>query len=141
MTDPLSFFVGVFVMVLVILALAFAVLFSLFRRWSKWDRLQDLYQASERPEGQTFNRQTILVGGIVRYRNSMTICVSPQGLYVATPLPNHPALLIPWGEIRPAGERWAYWQKLKVLAIGAPPVSSIAVPATIFEAARPYLRM
>ncbi len=140
MDNPALFFLTVFAGVLILVVLAFAILFALFRRWSGWDRLAELYQATDMPHGQTFNRQTLLVGGIVRYRNSMTVCISPQGLYVATPVPSHPALLIPWREIRPAGERWAYWQRLKVLSIGTPQVSTIAVPGPIFEAAKAYLR-
>jgi hypothetical protein len=37
----------------------------------------------------------VAVGG-VRYRNTTTVVIAAQGLYLSTRLPNHPPLLIPW---------------------------------------------
>jgi hypothetical protein len=112
----------------------------IFAKVSGWTRLAEHYPASEQPEGAKYTRRTVQVGA-VRYRNCVTVCLSPQGLYLwARPiLSKYPPVLIPWGEIQRIQETRLYWERALQLSVGNPQVATITVRMGLFKLLQPYL--
>ena len=129
--------VGFVILLLAIVALSLFAAFGIFARVSGWRALAQRYPASAQPEGKRYTRQHVMVG-VVRYRFSTTIIVSPQGLYLST-VPQHPPLLIPWEEIKKVESTIVYWRRVPLLSIGEPLVAKITLPPAVFAEARPYL--
>jgi len=135
-------FIGVAFFVLVLLFAGIALLSTLFARAGGWARLAERYGADQKPEGQKLTWQTLEVGGLVRYRWTVVVVISPRGLYLALSSPfiiKHPPMLIPWTEIKEARRAILFWRRAARLTIGDPPVSTIAMWMSLFEAIRPYL--
>jgi hypothetical protein len=104
-----------------------------------WRALAKRYATDQRPEGQAYSWQTVQIGA-VRYRNCTTVIPAPEGLYLAvSTLPGHPALLLPWKELRHDGEAFLYWRNAPRLRVGDPEVATMIVLPGLFEHLRPYL--
>jgi hypothetical protein len=112
----------------------------IFAGISGWNRLAERYPAGDAPEGAKHTKQTVQVGA-VRYRRCVTVCLSPQGLYVwARPiLSKYPPILIPWDEIQHIQETRLYWERAMQLSVGSPQVGTITVQKRLFELIQPYL--
>jgi hypothetical protein len=112
----------------------------IFAKVSGWTRLAEHYPAIDQPEGAKYTRQTVQVGA-VRYRNCVTVCLSPQGFYLwARPIfSQYPPLLIPWGEIQRVQETRLYWERAMQLSIGSPQVATITLRMGLFRLIQPYL--
>lgn len=105
---------------------------------SGWRALARRYRAAVRPEGAHFAWQAGNIGGL-GYRDCLTIRVAAEGLYLAMAWPfraGHPALLLPWADLRVSrvgrtlGFDWAE------LTVGDPPVARMQLPLRVMEAAR-----
>lgn len=48
-------------------------------------------------------------------------------------------VLIPWTEFKGIGEATLYWQKVPMLTIGDPPVTTMTVPVAVFQMMRERL--
>ena len=107
----------------VVLALSYA---------SGWQTLAASYAASELPRGTRFAGQSGSVG-MVSYRNSLTVHVAPDGLFLATPLifrPGHKPLFIPWSAIRNQRTTKFLWHEATRFEVGS---TEMRLPGRIFE--------
>jgi hypothetical protein len=107
---------------------------------SGWTRLAARYPGADPPQGTNYTKQTVQVGA-VRYRNCVTVCLSPQGLYLwARPtLSKYPPVLIPWDGIQRVQETRLYWERALQLSVGNPQVATITVRMGLFKLLQPYL--
>jgi hypothetical protein len=78
----------------------------------------------------------------VRYRRCVTLNVSQEGLWlwVRAPLSRHPAVLIPWEEVKQVQGTRLYGQGATELSVGSPEVGRVTVYARLFEAMQRYVR-
>ncbi len=136
------FSILVVAVVLVALFAGIRLLSGIFAQSGGWNRLATRYSTDRQPAGQCFTGQTIKMGGLVRYRNCITVCVSPEGLYLAlvsAVLPKQPPLLIPWSEITGVEPTRLYWWKAARLSIGQPQVGTVDMWLPLFQSLRPFL--
>jgi hypothetical protein len=134
-----------------ILALIFVfsrLLYGIFARRSGYAELARRFPADHEPEGQKYTWQTIRVGA-VRWRFCTTIVLSPEGLYLAVmsrmPLfrdpafNRHPAVLIPWSEVKAVYPTILFLQRAFALAIGDPKITAIAFFQRFLPLIEPYI--
>lgn len=126
---------------LALMAFGFSrLLFDAFAWGSGLKRLAEQYAVDAAPEGERLTRQTVQVGA-VRYRRSVDVIVSSEGLFleVLPPVPGQERLLIPWSDVRPAGEAMLYWHTATRLEVGEPVVATLAVLPSLQLVIAPYL--
>lgn len=138
---------------LVQLALLLAVLWFLASRlWpliaqhmkgsGGWDALAARFKVEPRSGSGLLSRQSVQVGRVL-YRNCTTVGVDADGLYLEVKVPSllvrKPPLLIPWSEISRTDDARLYWQKAALLSIGEPVISTVTLPADLFESVRARL--
>ncbi len=123
----------------------FAIVILLYRLVSKffakvgtWGRLAEKYPAETEPVEILFRKQTIRVGA-VRYRQCVAVALLPQGIYLATKLPGHASVRIPWREFHRIGKTRIYSRPATEWSIGNPEVSRIAFPLPLAEKLKSYL--
>ncbi len=104
-----------------------------------WKTLSGIYATSREPQGEILKRQSLVAGAVV-YRYLVTVGMGEAGLYLAVggPLPR-PPILIPWRDFTNAAPARLFWQKAALVSIGAPEVSSLTVPLTLYDKMRPHL--
>ena len=109
---------------------------------ASWSRLSEVYATTRQPPKGVFSRQSIVVGQVL-YRNCMIVGFDGEGLYLEIGFPmsvfGRRALFVPWTEFKQSEEGRLFWRKASVLTIGEPPVGTITVPMTVFEAIRPSM--
>jgi hypothetical protein len=137
MTDPDSsqfplwfplFFIGMWLFVSAFFALI-----------SGWVFLARRFRAGSRPEGQKVTGQVKQMGVVPESRVTHMI-VSDSGLYLYASLPfrfMHPALFIPWSEVRLAGESKTLWWYTYELDLGS--VTSLRVTRGAYEVLQRHL--
>ncbi len=78
---------------------------------------------------------------MVYYKNTVDVCVSPQGLYlwVRPFLGKYQPVMIPWSELRDPRGAILYWQKAVRLTVGDPAVTTVVFTRGLFEKMKPYL--
>lgn len=141
---PFGFGLAVLLFVLGVLVLSVWGLSLFFAKAGGWSSLAALYATDRQPEGPVYRSQTVELGGLVRYRRSLTVSTSAEGLYLALPTwfyAKHPPLLIPWEAVVRVEKGWLYWGKAARLVIGEPKVGTLGLPMSLFERVRPYLRV
>jgi hypothetical protein len=113
----------------------------LFVSLSGINRLAAAYPAPAAPAGEILRRRTIQIGA-VRWRNCVDIAATPEGLYlhVRQFATRFAPLLIPWSELKAAGETWYYWQRAKRLSVGSPAITELALHLPLYALVEPYLR-
>ena len=133
MTGPQIIGLGV----LVLLFFGAAILFIVAR--AGWHDLAKRFKADHFQEGQSFGIQSGFVNH-ASYRLALQFCVTSEGLGLKVlPVyrPGHPALNIPWSEIRPVRE-WELFGRFVELSVGSPEVARIKVPHKVWSAAKRY---
>ncbi|MBT9290283.1 hypothetical protein [Prosthecodimorpha staleyi] len=113
----------------------FAGISKLLAAIGGWGRVAERYRARAPVSGRRFSMQSGQMG-LVNYRNTLTITVTPEGLHIAI-LPlfriGHPPLLIPWTAMRNGRRKRLFWWQLVAFDIGEPRLATLAVPAALFE--------
>lgn len=111
---PLAFLIG--------FPLLWVAVMFVLSRLSGWNALARRYEAPQPFSGEVVRRCSGTLGW-VGYNNSLVLGANEQGLYVAVPrifAIGHPALLVPWSEIRAARER-VLWADTVAFQLGASP--------------------
>lgn len=106
------------------------------RGGGRWRDLAKKFAAARPvPEG-ALACQHVMIGPVF-YRNCITVGADEAGLFLA---PGPPAsiflkqrLLIPWAEIARTEPAALSWGKATTMFVGAPPIATITLPATLFE--------
>jgi len=129
---------GVFALVIGILAIAVPLMHRALARMGGWQALSARYRAPHEPAGQRFVRQTIYVGPVY-YRFATTLVITPVGLYIAVFAVNHPPLFIPWAHITAIRRRSMFWLPGIELTVGSPPVGTIQCYTSLYSHMQPYL--
>jgi hypothetical protein len=107
-----------------------------------WDRLARRYRADGPFDGRLFRFQSAWFRWATHYGGCMTFGVSPAGLYMVPFLPFrpfHPALLIPWAAVTPAGPRGTFLRRYRLTFPGCPGVH-VDVPQRTFDRMVDHLR-
>ena len=136
-TNVLLFVLLTFGGVIVSLILMWWAILKLFSRLCGWPRLAARYRAPCEPPGQKLTGQSLGIGAI-RFRNSMTLSIGSEGLYLSALL-LRPPLLIPWREFGWGGETKIYGKPAIRLTVGHPEVGAITLWAGQYAAIRPHL--
>jgi hypothetical protein len=111
-------------------------MWRIFFRASGYSALAGRFTADHEPQGETFTWQHLRIG-VVRYRFCTTMVFSPEGLYLTVgrnipllrnmAIAQHPALLIPWSEVKAVNPTILYLQSAIALTIGEPQIAVIAM--------------
>ncbi len=120
--------------IFLVAAVAFlSLIFWIVIQDSDWARLAERYRARGVPQGVWLTCQSIAVGDVSCGLTS--ICVSEQGLYIASalPFPGFAPLLIPWSDIHNAGKYKRLWQRRVYFDVGSPAITTIEMKAEIVE--------
>jgi hypothetical protein len=100
-----------------------------------WRRLTERYATPNPPLGQIIQRQAVKIGAVT-YKRCVTVGIANEGLYLAI---WRKSLLIPWSEFKGIGQTMLYWQRVPLLTVGNPPVTTITVQNDLFEMMRERL--
>ncbi len=103
----------------------FFVIVTLLMRASGWNRLTEHFSYSGPPPSSCRKRQTVRIGS-TRFRNSMTLGPTPQGLYLHTRF-SRQDLLIPWAAFTTVTQGTVYWRSANIIHIGNPEIGSITL--------------
>ena len=105
-------------------------------------RLTQDYKTNNRPKSHVFEKQTIGLSRIIRYRNIVTVCISQEGLYLSIHgfWGRNPKVLIPWDQIKSVEKTKLYGLDAFALMIGRFPYITVKVYPSIFSEMRPYLK-
>jgi hypothetical protein len=141
-------FVVVFGGILVLTLVLMRLMFRLFSRVGSYGELAARFPADHEPEGDRFTGQHIRVGA-VRWRFCTTIVFSPEGLYLAVlrgvpvigdpGFTGHPAVLIPWSEIKAVGRTIFYLQRAVALSVGEPRIATVAMLVRFWPYIAPHV--
>jgi len=110
-----------------------------FAHGSGWSALAPRFACPTQAPVDATHGQTVMVG-MVYYKRCASIAVMPDGLYLAVPLPKHPALLIPWKEIVQAEPISLNWRQAVRVVLRDPQCSRIVVPGEFAELITERLR-
>ncbi len=123
-------------LILVTTLLLIRFMWRIFFRCSGYAALAERFTADHEPQGDTFTWQHMRIG-VVRYRFCTTMVFSPEGLYLTVgrnipllrnmAIAQHPALLIPWSEVKALHPTILYLQSAVAMTIGEPQVAVIAM--------------
>lgn len=104
-----------------------------------WNTLAGAYATSSAPGGVILKRQSLAAGAVI-FRYIVTAGIGEDGLYLAVggPLPR-PPVLIPWNAFQDASPVRLFWQRAMLVSIGAPQVSTLTLPKTLYDKIRPHL--
>ena len=100
-----------------------------------WLRLVERYGTEQPPSGKILKNQTVRVGDMV-YRDSTTLGIAEQGLYLQT---WRKTVLIPWAEFRETNRSRIFWEQVAMFSIGDPRVTTMAVPESVLSQFRAQL--
>jgi hypothetical protein len=101
-----------------------------------WRRLARQYRATRPAEGRRVIRGATGMVGLTSYNKVLNLTVADDGLF-ATPFwmfrIGHPALFIPWRDIRNASRgRTFYWDYV-AFNVGDPKIASMRLPSDVFD--------
>ena len=102
---------------------------------SGWQTLAASYSAHEPPRGIQFTGQNGSVG-VVSYRNSLTVHVAREGLFITTPFIfriGHKPLFIPWSAIKNQKPIKFLWHEAIRFEVGPGRGIELRLPTRIFE--------
>jgi len=104
--------------------------------------LINAYHTSTQPEGNVYEKQTIALGRMVRYRKCTTVSFSPEGLFLSISFfgGRQPPILIPWNEIARVTQTRLYGREALMLWVGTPLICIIKVYPSLFSMTEPYLK-
>lgn len=120
-------------------------MYSIFGRFSGWNKVTQRYGTNIEPQGTRFKQQTIKVGA-VRWRRCVTVVLSPQGMYICL-APSLAALFgrlqpvtVPWSEFKRPRKGWLYlgWKAVEI-SVGEPEIVPITFPSTLYQHMTDYL--
>jgi hypothetical protein len=101
-----------------------------------WRTLATSYETHEVPRGTRFSNQSGSVGGVF-YRQSLTVYVASDGLFLASPLFSrlgHKPLFIPWSSITNPKRGRYLWHEAIIFQVGSTPATELSLPSMIFDA-------
>ena len=107
-----------------------AMLFLLSK--AGWGRLLGMYAAPNPPTGRAVRLQIVRIGA-VEYEFCVTAWIADDGLYLKV---WRKIVLIPWSEFKCVHQMTVFWQRVLVLTVGNPPVTTITVQNDLFEMIR-----
>jgi hypothetical protein len=145
--DPRWLNLLLFLAVLVACAIAFALLLPIVWKHFKgarggWGALARAYATTEKPTGETWRRQSIVVG-LILYRFCVTVGIDRSGLYLAVMTPlrllRQPPLLIPWNAFQSVEPARLFWRRAALISLGDPRVGTLTVPMDLYDRVRRYL--
>jgi hypothetical protein len=122
---------------LVLLPILWYAIVQLLSWLSGWRTLAAAYATTTVPAAGALSRMQSGRIGVVSYRNSLNVGVTPQGLYLSVLLPfrpGHAPLLIPWHGFHHREDRSLLWYKGVRFEVG-PSNVRVELPARILEAA------
>ena len=130
MDGPFFSFIGIFIAIL-------AVNLFLFLKLSGWDKLARKYGYHQKFQGKIFRMTTAYIGAL-RYRNCISVGVSPQGLYLSPFVLfrlGHPPIFVPWGEVSHFEEKQGVFGigKYYALDIGFPKIRTVKLSPRVFR--------
>ena len=133
-------FVGLGIALLLALAGGILLLVLLLANRSRqdrggWVRLVERYGTPEAPAGTVLTKQTLQIGSVV-YRESVTVGIAAEGLYITT---WRKTVLIPWSEFGAVTQGRLFWERVPVLSVGHPAVTTITLPLRLFDQLRGHL--
>lgn len=141
------FFVLIFAAIIGLLVVVMPLMYRTFATGSGYAELARRFPASHVPDGRRYDWQSIRLGA-VRWRRCATMIFSPEGLYLsfmpAMPVlgkpqfNHHPAVLIPWAEMKSATPATLYWQRAVAISLGEPTVAVLALYQPFFSLIEPY---
>jgi hypothetical protein len=120
----------------------FGFISGLFAKGGGYAALVERFETTAPPPGAVVGGQTVMMDRTVAYKYCVTFSATSAGLYMrveAKVLKRHPAVLIPWSEVRGAEPVKLYWMPAMRLVIGEPRITQITVWTRLFESFRPYL--
>lgn len=120
----------------------FGPISGLFARGGGYAALVERYETGAPAPGAELRGQTVMMNNTVAYKYCVTFAPSSAGLYMrveARGLKRHPAVLIPWAEVRRVERSRLYWMPAMRLVVGEPRIAEINVWMRLFETFRPYL--
>ncbi len=110
-----------------------------FAKTGGYAALAERYPAPEAPPGPVIRGASVMFARTVAYRFHTELGASPAGLWVhprPRGLGEHPALLIPWEEIRRIEPTRLYWERAVRLTMGDPPVGEVTIAKRIWDELR-----
>ena len=107
-----------------------AMLFLLSK--AGWGRLLERYAAANPPSGRAVQLQIVKIGA-VEYEFCVTAWTADEGQYLQV---WRKIVLIPWSEFTCVHQTTVFWQRVLVLTVGNPPVTTITVQNDFFELIR-----
>jgi hypothetical protein len=139
---------GVILFTFLILAGFMTLLLVIFRQASGWNTLVKKYGTRSEPEGTKLQRQTVKIG-VVRWRYSMTVVLSREGVYlkpgilqpIIPSVIDNSAVLVPWAELNSPRKGHIYlgWQATQ-LSAGNPEAASITFPEGLYKQISTFLK-
>jgi len=120
----------------------FGLISGLFARGGGYAALVERFETTAPPPGPVVRGQTVMMDNTVAYKYCVAFAAAPSGLYMrveARGLKEHPAVLIPWDEVKRVERTKLYWMPGMRLEIGDPRIARLSVWTRLFEMFRPYL--
>jgi hypothetical protein len=114
---------------------------SMFRVRSGYARLAARYPAPGACTGHVLRGQTAQFGA-VRYTRCVTIGICDEGLLLkvaSRSLGRHPAILVPWAEVRASYKSRIRLLEAFELIVGAPQATPVRVMPLVYDELRPRL--
>ncbi len=88
--------------------------------WSGWRALAVRFRSDQLPTGRRWKMQSARLRAGAHYNNALNLAVDDLGLFLSTIwiLPQHPAMNIPWSEIRVTGQQKILFWDYTILSLG-----------------------
>ena len=118
-----------------------ALVTKVVARLAGWTRLADRFRANRvAVDGQRFSMQYMTVGWC-DYNGCVTFHVAETGLFISVwPIFfGHPALMIPWNQIRILEKRPGRFIRRALIELDGLPRPRLWLPLRVIEAAQPWL--
>ena len=124
------------------MARKFGLISGLFARGGGYAALVERYETTAPAPGSVLRGQTVMMDNTVAYKYCVTFAASPAGLYMRPEpkgLAAHPAILIPWTEVKRVERTRLYWWPAAKLIISEPKLTELSVWMGLYDVFRPYL--
>jgi hypothetical protein len=139
----LVLFLTITIGVLVIVVLSYWTMSTLIYRASGWSRLAQAYGVTSMPYPIRLYRRGNIRVGKVRWRRSVTIAITTEGLYLGLRAfaRSYPPVLIPWPAIVEVTDTKLYWVAAKELHFAAPQSPPVTIQMEVFQETQGYLKL